>query len=65
MTKRDQIAHEELLRQRDHEVEICKKCPWKKDAIYGACEERWCITHMNIEVLDKQIRAMERGHVSD
>lgn len=65
MTKRDQIAHEELLRQRDHEVEICMKCPREKDKIYGACEERGCITHMNIEVLDKQIRTMERGHVSD
>lgn len=65
VTKRDQIAHEELLRQRDHEVEICMKCPREKDKIYGACEERGCITHMNIEALDKQIRAMERGHVSD
>ena len=65
VTKRDQIAHEELLRQMDHEVGNCMKCPRKKDEIYGACEERGCITHMNIEVLDKQIRAMERGHVSD
>ena len=65
MTKRDQIAHEELLRQMDHEVGNCMKCPRKKEEIYGACEERGCITHMNIEVLDEQIRAMERGHVSD
>lgn len=65
VTERDQIAHEELLRQMNHEVGICMKCPRKKDEIYGACEERGCITHMNIEALDKQIRAMERGHVSD
>ncbi len=63
MTKRDQIAYEELLRQRDSEVGICMKCPRKKDEIYGVCED--CITHMNIEKLDKQIRNMERGHVSD
>lgn len=63
MTKRDQIAHEELLRQLDREIGICMKCPRKKDEIYGVCEG--CITHMNIEDLDKQIRAMERGHVSD
>lgn len=49
----------------NHEVGICMKCPRKKDEIYGACEERGCITHMNIEALDKQTRVMERGHVSD
>ncbi len=65
MTERNQIAHEELLRQLDHEVGNCMKCPRKKDEIYGACEERGCITHMNIEALDKQIRAVGRGYVSD
>lgn len=63
MRKRDQIAYEELLGQLDHEVGICMKCPRKKDEIYGTCDG--CITHMNIEDLDKQIRAMERDHVSD
>ncbi len=63
MTKRDQIAHEELLRRLDHEVGICGKCPRKENEIYGECED--CVTHTNIEELDKQIRAMERGHVSD
>lgn len=63
MTKIDQIAREELLRQMDHEVGVCGKCPHKENEIYGACED--CITHMNIEELDKQIREMERGYVSD
>ena len=63
VTKRDQIAYEELLRQMDHEVGICMKCPRKKNEIYGVCEG--CITHMNIGDLDKQIRDMESGHVSN